>query len=198
MLPTPYVPVGDSATSCDVMTVNYDDRLLSSRRKLFICTSSSQLQAHVSIPLRFSCHSTYIHYTPSLCCCRQAARHCIPLYSPVTASRYMHHTRSLLPLTGGSAGGGAGYFLMAGKFNSAAQVIRDLPEDQKRQLVDRVRHLVSRLDAQDAVTAVTMLALGGGLTDLRSAIISQAVHYLTNELAMEVSGGAGRDGVAAW
>ena len=77
-------------------------------------------------------------------------------------------------------------------------MIRDLPEDQKRRLTARVRHLVSRIDAQDAISAVTMLALGGGLTDLRSAIISQTVNYLTSELAMEVVGGSGSGVTGGW
>ena len=100
--------------------------------------------------------------------------------------------RRLCP-AGGSAGGGVGYLMTAGKFRSAGEVIRSLPAERQQQLADRVSHLVSRVNAQDAVTALTMLAVSGGLTDLRSLFLTQVVQFLTSEMAMEVCGMPGRD-----
>ncbi|KAF0297567.1 Protein C19orf12 [Amphibalanus amphitrite] len=94
-------------------------------------------------------------------------------------------------LIGSTAGGGAGYALSAGQFRSAGEVIRQLPPDRQCQLERRVNHLVSRLNAQDVLTAVTMLAIGGG-AEIRSLIIAQVVNFLTNEMAMEVSGVPGQ------
>lgn len=71
-----------------------------------------------------------------------------------------------------------------GEFRSAAEVIRELPAPQRRQLVNNVRHLVSRLRTDDVVMAAAMLA--GGMTDVRGLLLTQVANFLTNELAMQV------------
>ena len=141
--------------------------------------------------------STWLFYDPGssppalsgIMACR------LPPNRSTLTSRGVPAPRHITPICppGSTAGGGAGYLMTAGRFRSAGAVIRSLPAERQRQLAQRVNHLVSRLSAQDAITAATMLAVGGGLTDLRSLLLSQVVQFLTSEMAMEMCAAPGRD-----
>ncbi len=84
---------------------------------------------------------------------------------------------------GGAVGGCAAAYAASGRFKPVSQVVEELPEERRQELVEAVRRIVAGFDAADAAE---LLALVQGNALLKAKIAQEMVTFLGSHLNVPI------------
>lgn len=85
---------------------------------------------------------------------------------------------------GGTLGGIGSALFMQGEFKSAYTVINEMTPSQKEELADKLRNVLTSLDATDVMALTALLAQGSG--NVRELLLKEIIGYLNSNISMQV------------
>lgn len=84
---------------------------------------------------------------------------------------------------GGSLGGLSAYRMNSGSFQPVGEILMNLRDDQKEQLVRHVQAAIANVGVEDVALILSLLASNG---DIQTAVLRTVTSFVKNELHLKI------------